>query len=130
MAPRLAGGGVLVGGLVNAAVGVLGLAFPDAFMALIGHADETLTGAGRVFAAYAGSRDLAVGLALLVLLLRGSTGPLAAMVLAASLANALDALAAAAAERWVQVPGAALFAAGYLAAGLWLLRRAGRLEPA
>jgi hypothetical protein len=117
---------VVVGALVNAAAGVLSLFAPERFLALVGHAGESLSPGAQMFAAYTGTRDLAVALMLIALLAVRSKQMLAGVMLLTALANALDGVDAVAHQRWAQAPGALVFAIVFLLAACWPLRRSGR----
>jgi hypothetical protein len=79
-----------------------------------------------MFAAYTGTRDLAVALMLVALLAVRSKQVLAGVMLLIAPANALDGIDAVAHQRWTQAPGALVFAIVLLLAACWLLRRSGR----
>jgi hypothetical protein len=116
---------VVLGAVANGVVGALSLVAPRTFLGAVGHPDEPLSAGVQVFAAYTGTRDLAVALLLLVLLAARSTRPLAGVVLLVALTNTLDGLDALASQRWAQLPGALVFAAVFAAVAIWLLRRPG-----
>jgi hypothetical protein len=115
---------VLLGALLTGLVGVLSLVAPAAFLAVIGHQGMPVTSSGQIFAAYTGTRELAIAVALVVLLVLRSTRVLAALMVVTAGANLLDAVDALAAGRWVQVPGALVFALAFLAAAAWLAKQA------
>lgn len=117
---------VIVGALVNAAVGVLSLISPADFLALVGHRGEQVTAGTEIYAAYTGARDLAIAVALLVLLAMRSTRVLPGLMLVVASANAVDGADALVGGRWAQVPGAFAFAILFLLAAIWLFRHAGR----
>ena len=118
-------GVVVLGAVVNGVVGALSLIAPRTFLGAVGQPDEPLSAGVQVFAAYTGTRDLAVALLLLVLLAARSTRLLAGVVLLVALTNTLDGLDALASQRWAQVPGAFVFAVVFTAVAIWLLRRPG-----
>src|SRR5262245_10801174 len=118
-------GVVVLGAVANGVVGALSLVAPGTFLGAVGHPDEPLSAGVQVFAAYTGTRDLAVALLLLVLLAARSTRLLAGVVLLVALTNTLDVLDAIASQRWAQVPGALAFAVVFVAVAIWLLRRPG-----
>jgi energy-coupling factor transporter transmembrane protein EcfT len=114
---------VLLGAVVNGIVGALSLVAPQAFLASVGHPNEPLTAGAQTYAAYTGTRDLAVALVLVILLAARSTRLLAGVVLLVALTNALDLLDALASQRWPQVPGAFVFALAFGLITVWLLRQ-------
>src|SRR5262249_37763086 len=118
-------GVVVLGAVVNGVVGALSLVAPGTFLGAVGHPDEPLSAGVQVFAAYTGTRDLAVALLLLVLLAARSTPRLAGVVLLVALTNPLDGLDALASQRWAQLPGALTFAVVFVTVAIWLLRRPG-----
>src|SRR5215472_1111751 len=119
---------VVLGAVVNGVVGALSLAAPGTFLGAVGHPGEPLSAGVQVFAAYTGTRDLAVALLLLVLLAARSTRLLAGVVLLVALTNTLDGLDALASQSWAQLPGAVAFAVVFAAVAFWLLRRPGPTE--
>jgi hypothetical protein len=127
---RLVGAVVVLGALVNVTAGALSLFAPTAFLALVGHRGEPLTAGAQLLAAYAGARELAVGVALVILLVLRSTRVLAGLLAVTALANALDGVGALASQRWAQAPGAFVFALAFLAAALWLSRQPRRSRAA
>jgi len=116
----LVGAVVVLGALVTGLTGVLSLVAPTTFLALIGHRGEPLTAGVRVFADYAGARELAIAVALVVLLVLRSRRVLLGLMVVTAGANAVDAVGAFAAGRWVQLPGAVVFALIFLATAAWL----------
>jgi hypothetical protein len=118
----LLGAVVIVGMLFNAAAGLLSLLQPGAFLSAVGEA-TLVSPAVSVFAEYAGARELAVAAALFVCGLTRATPALMGVLIVASAANALDTVGAIASGRWVQLPGALVFAIAYAlaAAACWRL---------
>jgi len=115
---------VVAGALVLGTAGLLSLFAPGAMLALVGHAGDQPSPGTRVFADYFGTRDVAIAVALLVLLAVRSSRALPAVLLLAALANGLDAVVALTAQRWPQLPGALGFAIAFLVAAVLLSRRA------
>jgi len=116
----LVGAVVVLGALVTGLTGVLSLVAPATFLALVGHRGEPLSAGARVFADYAGARELAIAVALVVLLVLRSRRVLPGLMVVTAGANAVDAGGAVAAGRWVQLPGAVVFALIFLATAAWL----------
>jgi hypothetical protein len=115
---------VLVGVLFNAAVGLLSLIVPSAFLGLVGETTFPVTPSAAVFAEYAGARELAIAVALAACAALRITPALAAVLGVAAIANVIDAIAAVASGRWVQLPGAVVFAVAYGSAA-WLTHNYG-----
>ena len=126
----------LVSGVVTLAVvtgaifGALSLFAPASFLSIVGVHSEQVSASAQVYAAYTGTRELAIAVTLVVLLVMRATRGLAAVMLLTALANALDVVHALAVQRWVQVPGALVFAVVYFATAVWLFRRSARRESA
>jgi len=116
----LIGAVVVLGALVTGLTGVLSLVAPATFLALTGHRGEPVTAGVRVFAAYAGARELAIAVALVVLLALRSRRVLPGLMMVTAGANAVDVVGAVAAGRWVQLPGAVVVALVFLATAVWL----------
>jgi hypothetical protein len=121
---------VLLGALLTGLVGVLSLVAPAAFLTVIGHHGIPVTSSAQIFAAYTGTRELAIAVALVVLLMLRSTRVLAAVMVVTAGANLLDVVDALAVGRWAQVPGALVFALAFLAAAAWLVRQEHAQEAA
>lgn len=119
---------VVLGALINALVGLLSFFAPTTFLTVIGHRGEPLTEGVRIFAAYTGARDLAVAVALAVLLAMRSRRVLPGLLATVAAANALDGVAALAFRRWAQVPGSFVFALAFVAAAIWLFKQPGGKE--
>jgi hypothetical protein len=117
---------VVVGALINGAVGALSLFAPAAFLNVVGQGAQDVTPATAVLAHYAGGRELALAAALVVFLGARAWPLLVGALIVAALANAIDAAGATAAQRWVQLPGAVLFAVVYACAAIWLSRSTSR----
>jgi hypothetical protein len=109
--------------VTSGAFGVLSFFAPSAFLSIVGEPSAQLSAGAQVFAAYTGARELAIAATLLMLLITRATRSLAAVMLVAAFANAFDFIHALATQRWVQVPGALVFAAILLAAAVWLFTR-------
>ncbi len=62
----LLGAVVIVGALFNAAVGLFSLLTPAAFLAAVGQTTPVVTPSTSVFAEYAGARELAIAVGLIV----------------------------------------------------------------
>ena len=127
VANTLAGAVVIVGALFNAVAGVFSLIAPGTFLTAVGQPTPVVASAS-VFAEYAGARELAVALILLVCAAMRIGPVLAGVLLVAAAANALDAASALATGRWVQMPGAVVFAAAFAFAAAWYARQT--LQPA
>lgn len=123
----LAYAAVVLAIVTNLALGLLSLLAPASFLRLVGERGAEVSANAQIFAAYGGARELAIAVALLVLLLLRATRGLAGVMLLAALANGFDLGHALLTQRWVQVPGALIFAIIYLTAALWLFRYTG--EP-
>ena len=119
----LSHGAVVLAMVTSAAFGVLSFLSPSAFLAVVGVHTGQLTEGAHIFAAYTGARELAIACTLLVLVLIKASRGLAAVMLLTAVANGFDAVHALLAQRWVQVPGALVFAIISLAAALWLFSR-------
>lgn len=117
---------IILGALITGLVGLLSLVAPTAFLAAIGHSGAHLTAGTQIFAAYTGARELAIAVALVVLLALHSTRVLPGLMVVTAGANLLDVVDALAAGRWVQVPGALVFALAFLAAAAWLVKQPAR----
>ena len=128
VANTLAGAVVIVGASFNAVVGVLSLFAPGTFLTAVGQSTPVVVASATVFAEYAGARELAVALILLVCAAMRIGPVLAGVLLVAAAANALDAASALATSRWVQMPGAVVFAAAFAFAAAWYARQT--LQPA
>src|SRR5215469_13549584 len=89
---------VILGALFNAAVGALSLLNPSGFLAMVGGGDQDLTPGVTVFAGYAGARELAIAVALLVLVALRAGPALVGVLVIAGLANAIDVIGAILAE--------------------------------
>ncbi|HET8908540.1 MAG TPA: DUF4267 domain-containing protein [Ktedonobacterales bacterium] len=122
-------GAVVLAIVTSAVFGVLSFVSPSAFLSIVGVHTGQLDAGAQIFAAYTGARELAIAFTLLVLLTRASRG-LAAVMLLTAVANGFDAVHALLAQRWVQAPGALVFAFISLAAALWLFSRPARREDA
>jgi hypothetical protein len=103
-------------------VGALSLLSPAGFLALVGEGRQDLSPGIVVFASYAGARELAIAVALLVLLAARAVPALVGVLVVAAVVNALDVGGAVLADRWVQVPGAVIFTIAYASAAIWLSR--------
>ena len=114
---------VILGVLFNAAVGLLSLLAPTGFLAAVGQASPSMTPATSVFAEYAGARELAIAVALIVCAASRIAPALAGVLVVAATANTLDAVEALASGRWLQLPGALLFAMAFTGAAIWFARR-------
>lgn len=114
---------VIVGALFNGVVGALSLLAPGAFLAAVGQAEEVVAPSALVFAEYAGAREVAIAAALIVCAAWRLWPALAGVLIVAAAANAVDAVGALAAGRWVQLPGAVAFAAVYALAATWCARQ-------
>jgi hypothetical protein len=112
--------------VTNIVFGLLSLLAPASFLGLVGERGAQVSTDTQIFAAYAGARALAIAVALLVLLFMRAPRGLAGAMLLAALANGFDLGHALLTQRWVQAPGALIFAVIYLAAALWLFRYNGR----
>ena len=113
---------VLAGILFNAAVGLLSLIVPSSF--LVGETTSPMTPSAAVFAESAGARELASAVALAACAALRITPALAAVLGVGAIANVVDAIAAVASGRWVQLPGAIVFALAYASAA-WLTHNYG-----
>ena len=113
---------VMLGALFNGVVGALSLLNPRGFLALVGEGNQALSPGAFVFAGYAGSRELAIAAALLVLLAARATPALVGVLMVAALANAIDVVGAVLAGRLLQLPGALIFTIAYAAAAIWFSR--------
>ena len=82
-----------------------------------------MTPSTLVFAEYAGARELAIAVALIGCVALRIAPALAGVLVVAATANALDAVEALATARWVQLPGAVVFAAAYACAAVWYTRQ-------
>jgi hypothetical protein len=122
----LVGAVVILGAVFNGAVGALSLLSPTTFLAVIGQSTPELTPGVLAFAGYAGARELAIAVGLVVLLAVRATPALAGVLVVAALANAIDAAGAVTAQRWVQLPGAVVFALAYASAAIWFWRASTR----
>lgn len=124
----LAYGGVVLATVTSAVFGVLSLLAPSAFLMTVGvHVAQVNAGA-QIFAAYTGARELAIAFTLLALLLMRVSRGIAAVMLLTAFANVLDVGHAIISQRWVQVPGALIFAIIYLTVALWLFNRPAKHE--
>jgi hypothetical protein len=123
-------GAIILAVVTDAVFGVLSLFAPASFLSIVGVHSEQLSASAHVYAAYTGTRELAIAVTLIVLLAMRATRGLAAVMLLTALANALDVVNALAAQRWVQVPGALVFALIYFATAVWLFRRSAGGESA
>lgn len=124
----LAYGSVVLAVVTSAAFGVLCLLSPAAFLGIVGVRTVQLNASAQVFAAYTGARELAIACTLLVLLVSRASRGLASVMLLTALANMFDFAHAMLSQRWVQAPGALVFAIIYLAAAIWLFNRSARHE--
>jgi ABC-type nickel/cobalt efflux system permease component RcnA len=109
--------------VTGAVFGMLSLLAPSTFLMIVGVRVVQLNEGAQLFAAYTGARELAIAVTLLVMLLTRASRGLAAVMLLTALANVFDVGHAILAQRWVQVPGALVFAIIFLAAALWLFNR-------
>jgi len=123
VASTLAGAVVIVGALSIAVAGVLSLIAADTFLAAVGQSTPEVLASASVFAEYAGAREFAVALALTVCAAMRIGPVLAGALVVAATANALDAASAVAAGRWVQMPGAIVFAAAFAFAAAWYAKQ-------
>ena len=124
----LAHGAVALVIVTSAAFGVLSFLSPSAFLSIVGVRTGQLTEGAQIFAAYTGARELAIACTLLVLVLTKASRGLAAVLLLTAVANGFDAVHALLSQRWVQAPGALVFAIISLAAALWLFSRPAKRE--
>ena len=118
----LAYAAVVLAIVTNTVFGLLSLLVPASFLTLVGERSAEVSADAQIFAAYAGARELAIAVALLVLLFIRARRALAGVILLAALANGFDLGHALLTQRWVQVPGALIFAIIYLAAAVWFFR--------
>ena len=123
VANTLAGAVVIVGALFNAVAGVFSLIAPGTFLTAVGQPTPVVVASASVFAEYAGARELAVALILLVCAAMRIGPVLAGVLLVAAAANARDAVSALATGWWVQMPGAVVFAAAFAFAAAWYARQ-------
>jgi Domain of unknown function (DUF4267) len=119
---------VVLAVVTSAAFGVLCLFAPATFLGIVGERTVQVNAGAQVLAAYTGARELAIAITLLVLLVTRASRGLAAVMLLTALANVFDFGHAVIAQRWVQAPGALVFAIIYLAAAVWLFNRPARRE--
>jgi len=122
-AGAFAGGVVIVGALFNAVAGVLGLLAPGTFLAMVGQSTPVVIASTTVFAEYAGARELAIALTLMVCVALRIGPVMAGALLVAATANAIDAVAALTTGSWAQLPGALMFAAAFAFAAVWYARQ-------
>jgi hypothetical protein len=120
---RLVDAIVVLGALITGAVGVLSLVAPATFLAVIGHRGAHVTASTQIFASYTGARELAIAVALVILLALRSTRVLPGLMVVTAGANILDVADALVNGRWAQVPGAFVFALAFLAAAAWLFKQ-------
>lgn len=109
--------------VMSAGFGVLSLVAPHLFLASVGVGSDQVGDGARVFAAYAGARELAVAATLVVLLVMRSVRGLATVMLVAAFANVFDVVHALATQDWAQLPGALAVAIIFLAAAVWLYKQ-------
>lgn len=114
---------VVLGALFIGAAGLVSIFAPQVLLTAVGVSGEPINAGTDVFARYTGTRDLALGAALLALVAIRSRRVLAALVVVTALANALDGALDLVVQRWPAAPGPFVFAIFYLAAAVWLLRQ-------
>jgi hypothetical protein len=117
--PRWVDAAVVLVALLFAAGGVIALVRP----ALLVASGADIDPAARVYAGYLASRDCALAVALIVLLVLRARQLLAGALLLAALVQAMDIVVDAGSGRLVLVPGLVLLAALMIAAATRLARR-------
>lgn len=124
----LAYAAVVLAMVTSAAFGALSFVALPTFLALVGAQNAPVGAGAQIMAAYTGARELAIAVTLVVILLMRTRRWLAPVMLLAGLANLFDGAHALLTQRWVQAPGAIVVALIYLAAALWISRRANEQE--
>jgi hypothetical protein len=114
---------VVLGALFIGAAGLVSIFAPQVLLTAVGVSGESINAGTDTFARYTGTRDVALGAALLALVAVRSRRVLAGLVVVTALANALDGAVDLVAERWPEAPGPFVFAIFYLAAAVWLVRQ-------
>lgn len=114
---------VVLGALFIGAAGLVSIFAPQVLLTSVGVSGEPINAGTDIFARYTGTRDVALGAALLALVAVRSRRVLAGLVAVTALANALDGAFDLVVQRWPAAPGPFVFAIFYLAAAVWLVRQ-------